>query len=42
VATALHRGRTTAVYEIVISDDDGRRVCTARLTCMVLAPDAAS
>ena len=40
VATALHLGRTTAVYEIVISDDDGRRVCTARLTCMVLAPDA--
>lgn len=42
VATALHLGRTTAVYEIVVSDDDGRRVCTARLTCMVLAQDAAS
>jgi len=37
VATAVHRGRTTAVYEIVVSDDAGRRVCTARLTCMVLA-----
>ncbi|MFD2080349.1 uncharacterized domain 1-containing protein [Actinopolymorpha cephalotaxi] len=33
VATPLHRGRTTATYEVVISDEDGRRVCTARLTC---------
>ncbi|WP_373314345.1 hotdog fold thioesterase [Sediminihabitans luteus] len=36
VATALHRGRTTASYEIVVSDDAGRRVCTARLSCLVL------
>src|SRR5690606_20802549 len=36
VATALHLGRTTASYEIVVSDEDGRRVCTARLTCVVL------
>lgn len=36
VATALHLGRTTATYEITVSDDDGRRVCTARLTCVVL------
>ncbi len=36
VATALHLGRTLASYEIVVSDDAGRRVCTARLTCMVL------
>lgn len=35
-ALAVHRGRTTASYEIVVSDDAGRRVCTARLTCMVL------
>lgn len=35
-ARALHRGRTTASYEIVVSDDAGRRVCTARLTCMIL------
>jgi 1,4-dihydroxy-2-naphthoyl-CoA hydrolase len=35
-ATALHRGRTTASYEIVVVDDAGRRVCTARLTCLVL------
>ncbi|MEK8229098.1 hotdog fold thioesterase [Oerskovia sp. M15] len=36
VATALHLGRTTASYEIVVVDDEMRRVCTARLTCMVL------
>jgi 1,4-dihydroxy-2-naphthoyl-CoA hydrolase len=36
VATPLHLGRTTASYEIVVVDDENRRVCTARLTCMVL------
>ncbi len=35
VATPLHRGRSTATYEIVISDEAGRRVCSARLTCML-------
>ncbi|WP_416978457.1 hotdog fold thioesterase [Streptomyces sp. T028] len=35
VATPVHRGRSTATYEIVISDEEGRRVCTARLTCML-------
>lgn len=33
VCTPLHQGRTMATYEIVISDDQGRRVCTSRLTC---------
>ena len=37
VATALHLGRTLASYEIVVTDGDGRRLCTARLTCMVIA-----
>lgn len=36
VATASHLGRSTASYEVVITDDDGRRVATARLTCMLL------
>lgn len=40
VATPVHRGRTTATYEIVITDDQDRRVCTARLTCLLR--DAAS
>jgi uncharacterized protein (TIGR00369 family) len=34
VATLLRGGRTLATYEIVITDDDGRRVCTCRLTCL--------
>ena len=38
VATAVHRGRSAATYEIVISDEEGRRVCTARLTCMLRDP----
>jgi uncharacterized protein (TIGR00369 family) len=38
VATAIHRGRTVATYEIVISDEAGRRVCTARLTCALRRP----
>lgn len=35
VATRLHGGRTLATYEIEITDDEGRRVCTSRLTCML-------
>jgi 1,4-dihydroxy-2-naphthoyl-CoA hydrolase len=38
VATPLHLGGTVATYEIVITDDDGKRVCTARLTCMLQRP----
>src|SRR5699024_3067052 len=35
-ATALHLGRRTAAYEIVLEDESGRRVCTCRLTCMLV------
>jgi uncharacterized protein (TIGR00369 family) len=35
VATPLHQGRSSATYEIAISDEQGRRVCSARLTCML-------
>ncbi|MCF3964274.1 hotdog fold thioesterase [Streptomyces fuscigenes] len=35
VATPVHRGRSTTTHEIVISDEQGRRVCTARLTCLL-------
>ena len=35
VATPVHRGRSSATYEIVVSDEQDRRVCTARLTCML-------
>jgi 1,4-dihydroxy-2-naphthoyl-CoA hydrolase len=35
-ATALHLGGSLASYEIVIVDEKDRRICTARLTCMLL------
>lgn len=35
VATALSLGRSVATWEIVITDDDGARVCTSRLTCVL-------
>ncbi|HEY7043728.1 MAG TPA: hotdog fold thioesterase [Nocardioidaceae bacterium] len=37
VATPVHLGRTMACYEIVITDAADRRVCTARLTCQLVA-----
>ncbi|MEV8515012.1 hotdog fold thioesterase [Dactylosporangium sp. NPDC051484] len=33
VATPLRLGGMIASYEIVITDEDGERICTARLTC---------
>ena len=36
VATPLHRGRTVACYEIAVSDEAGRRIATARLTCQII------
>ena len=36
-AVALHLGGTVASYEIVVEDSTSRRVCTARLTCLVIA-----
>jgi 1,4-dihydroxy-2-naphthoyl-CoA hydrolase len=35
VATLLHGGRTMTTYEIVIADEQGRRVCTSRLSCLL-------
>ena len=35
-ATALHLGRSTASYEIVLEDSDSRRLATARLTCVLM------
>lgn len=34
-ATPVHKGRTTASYEVVITEESGKRVCTARLTCLL-------
>lgn len=35
-ASALYLGGRTASYEIVITNDDGARVATARLTCQII------
>ncbi|GAA1911547.1 hotdog fold thioesterase [Nocardioides lentus] len=36
VATPVHLGRSTACYEVVITDAEDRRVCTARITCALI------
>ena len=41
-ATAVHLGSTAATYEIVVEDSMARRVCTARLTCLLIAPRQSS
>ncbi|WP_190824090.1 PaaI family thioesterase [Saccharopolyspora pogona] len=35
VATPVHRGRSTATFDIVITDQKDRRTCSARLTCVL-------
>lgn len=35
VATVLTRGNTIASYQIELTDDQGRRISTGRLTCLV-------
>jgi uncharacterized protein (TIGR00369 family) len=37
VATPVHLGRSMACYEVAITDEADRRVCTARITCRLLA-----
>ena len=34
-ATALRLGRTVVSYEVVITDEAGVRICTARVTCQI-------
>jgi len=34
IATAVHVGRSTSTFEVVLSDERGRRTCTGRLTCL--------
>ena len=40
VATAISLGRTLCSYEIVITNEDGQRTCTARITCLILEAKA--
>jgi 1,4-dihydroxy-2-naphthoyl-CoA hydrolase len=35
-ATAIHLGRTMATYEVVVTDERGKRVCTSRITCALM------
>jgi 1,4-dihydroxy-2-naphthoyl-CoA hydrolase len=35
VYTPLHVGRSVSTWETVITDEQGRRTCTARLTCII-------
>lgn len=37
-ATPLFLGRSMATYEIVITDEDERRICTARISCLIRKP----
>lgn len=37
-ATPLFLGRSLATYEIVITDEDERRICTARISCLIRKP----
>jgi 1,4-dihydroxy-2-naphthoyl-CoA hydrolase len=38
-ATALRLGRTVVSYEVVLVDDAGERLCTARVTCQLVSQD---
>jgi uncharacterized protein (TIGR00369 family) len=41
VATAIHLGRSSTSYDVVITDERGKRVCTSRITCALIpAPGA--
>jgi len=35
IATQVHAGQTMATYDIQIIDNSGRRICTARLSCLL-------
>jgi 1,4-dihydroxy-2-naphthoyl-CoA hydrolase len=34
-ATLLSAGRTLVSYEVVVTDEEGRRICTSRITCLL-------
>jgi len=37
VATAVTLGKTLCCYEVEITNDNGERTCSARITCLILA-----
>ena len=36
VATPVYLGRTTTSYEVIVTDERDKRVCTARITCQLI------
>lgn len=36
-ATAISLGKTLCSWDIVLTNDEGEKTCTARLTCLILA-----
>ena len=38
VATPLYLGKSTATYQVDVTDEDGSRVATARITCAIRKP----
>lgn len=40
VATALRLGRTVTSHEVVVTDEQGRRLCTARITNLMVGEPA--
>lgn len=38
-ATPVHLGRSSTTYEVVITDERDKRVCTARITCALIEQD---
>lgn len=36
IAIPIHLGRTIAAFEVVITNEQGKRVCTSRITCALL------
>ncbi|GAA5177225.1 hypothetical protein GCM10023322_01430 [Rugosimonospora acidiphila] len=38
VATPVYLGGTMASYEVVITDERGERICTARISCLLRRP----
>jgi len=37
VCTPLHTGNTVATFQITVTDEQDRRICTVRLTCLLRA-----
>jgi uncharacterized protein (TIGR00369 family) len=35
VAVPVHAGSTVVSYQVEVTDEDGRRICTSRITCLL-------